>query len=151
MEKAFIDIFRVYVDPKTLYHQFSSLKKSPNEPLTTFNTCFQRAFKRLQAPYQVAPNVAINSYLRAIDPWNSMFIKKSVPQDQRDTLEKFFELAISMNHELNQTPEGIKYNLPIGVSQGNYNQLPGVPSPLPIGAPTMNLMAIYAPQPQANQ
>lgn len=47
LEKAFIDQFQVYVDPGTLYHQFASLKKSPNEPLTTFNTSFQRAYKRL--------------------------------------------------------------------------------------------------------
>lgn len=80
-----------------------------------------------------------------------MFIKKSVPQDQRDTLAKVLTLAISMNQELNQTPGGIGYNLPTGVNQGNYNQLLGIPSSLPIGAPTMNPMPIYAPQPQASQ
>lgn len=56
-----------------------------------------------------------------------------------------------MNHELNQTPGGIGYNLPIGVNQGNYSQLPNIPSPLPIGVPTMNPVPIYASQPQANQ
>lgn len=56
-----------------------------------------------------------------------------------------------MNHELNQTPRGIRYNLPIGMNQGNYNQLPGIPLPLPVGAPTMNPVPNYAPQPQANQ
>lgn len=46
---------------------------------------------------------------------------------------------------------GIGYNLPIGVNQGNYNQLPGVPSSLPIGAPMMNTVPLYAPQPQASE
>lgn len=80
-----------------------------------------------------------------------MFIKKSVPQDQRDTLAKVFALAINMNHELKQTPREIEYNLPVGLNQGNYNQLPGVPSPLLGGAPTMNPVPIYASQPYANQ
>lgn len=137
----------MYVDLGILYHQFASLKKLPNEPLKTFNTNFQRAYKRLHAPYQVAPNITIDSCLRAIDPWSAIFIKKSVPEDQRDTLAKFYVLAINMNQELNHTPGGIGYNLPIGVNQGKY----GVPSPLPIGAPTMNTVPLYAPQSQASQ
>lgn len=93
----------------------------------------------------MAQSIAIDSFLRAIDPWSAMFIKKSMPKDQWDTL------AINMNEELNQTPRGVGYNLPIGIKQGNYNQLLRVPSSLPIGAPIMKTTPLYAPQPQASQ
>lgn len=51
-----------------------------------------------------------------------------------------------MNQELNQTPEGICHNLPLGLTYGAYNQLFAPNLYTVVGAPTMNPLPWYAPQ-----
>ena len=46
LENAFINQFRVYVDPAILFHQFSTIRKEPCESLPLFNTRFQQMYRR---------------------------------------------------------------------------------------------------------
>ena len=93
-ERIFLEQFKIYVDPTFLYHQFISIKKDPHETISQFNHRFYRMYQRMEFPYIVPQEAAIQIYFGTLDSLTSIFLGRLPPRDI-DTIEKVFKEAIA--------------------------------------------------------
>lgn len=95
--------FQVPTDLDILFEQFTHTKKFPHEPMINFNYRFQNAYSKLIEPYIVELDLAIQIYLRALDPFIIAFMQKEI--DIR-TLQQAYTSVACMEKKLQQNTEG---------------------------------------------
>ena len=134
LESAFINHFRLPIDPAVLYHQFASAHREPNEPMRLFNTRFHKLYTRLVAPYTLNEQAAVQIYLRALDPLTSMFVRRSPTVT---TLTLAYAEAMTVEQQLMPQGYGVS-QLPSVGQLGAYNQVPMLNQALSHNVPMMN-------------
>ena len=102
-ERFFLEQFKIYVDPTFLYHQFISIKRDPYETISQFNHRFYRMYQRMEFPYTVPQEAAIQIYFGTLDSLTSIFLRRLPPRDI-DTIEKVFKEAVTFTNHVTAAP-----------------------------------------------
>jgi len=105
-KKLFLEQFKTFIDLTMIHQQFISIKRDPIEIVSCFNHHFHMAYHRLESPYTIPVEVAIQIYLNAMDPLTTIFLKR-LPTMNIDTLEKVFTEAITFRKKANPNGGGM--------------------------------------------
>lgn len=76
MEQAFVNQFRIPIQPILLYRQFAFITKGPQESISSFNDRFQRTYNKLVDPCKVSRECALDAYFGALDAMTSAFVRR---------------------------------------------------------------------------
>ena len=105
-ERLFLEQFKTFINPAVIHQQFISIKRDPTETISRFNHRFHMAYRRLESPYTLPVEAAVQVYLNAMDPLTAIFIRR-LPAADIDTLEKVFTEAITFTRQANPNGGGM--------------------------------------------
>lgn len=105
-EKLFLEHFKTFINPGVIHQQFISIKRDPTETILHFNHRFHMTYHRLESPYLIPVEAAIQIYLNATDPLTTIFLRR-LPAIDIDTLEKVFTEAIMFTKQANPNGGGM--------------------------------------------
>lgn len=76
MKNAFLQKYKIPINPSELSRWFMSVRREVNEPIGSFNDHFHCAFTRLQDPYLHNDAAALPVYYAALDNLTSALVKR---------------------------------------------------------------------------
>ena len=94
----FLAQFGQVIDPSTLYHHFSTMRREPNEPIQAFNAHFQKVYSRITPAYKPGDTLALEIYKNALDPMINIFLRRAIGIN---TLSLAYMVAINIDRHLN--------------------------------------------------
>lgn len=118
----FLAQFGQVIDPSTLYQHFATMRREPNEPISTFNARFQKVYSLITPAYKPGDALALEIYKNALDPMINIFLRRVVGVD---TLSLAYAEVINIDRQLN--PHG--HPFPIN-NQANHIAPPLNPIPV---------------------
>ena len=89
-----------------IHQQFISIKRDPTKIVPCFNHHFHVAYHKLEMPYTIPVEVAIQIYLNAMNHLTAIFLRR-LPPENINTLEKVFAEAITFTKQGNPNGRGL--------------------------------------------